>query len=340
MSDGDAVVRGRSLSNFVNQERAAQSAFFSSRLPPGTAGHGGAPYRLLPQHAALNLEPSIREPARAYFHANQIVWHRHANHGLSSQVSCINALMPLATRPELLAKMIEQALGLQSVTMREVDRGPDGSPWFVGFEWIGRADYLNESGRSGSRTRGANATSADAIVRLQHAGRTETLLIEWKYTESYGTPIPPKGNGVRAARYSDRLFAPRGPIRPIADLAIADFFWEPFYQLLRQQMLAFQMQAAREDGADRVRVLHLSPRANTRLHAVTAPAMRRYGEDAFCVFRSLLTEPDDFVSLSTEEFFGATLSNLSAPDRSWADYLLERYSFLRAQPAFARDNLC
>ncbi|MFC7738941.1 hypothetical protein ACFQX4_24820 [Roseomonas sp. GCM10028921] len=284
------------MTGFVPSERLAQGAYFTKRLPAGTAGYGGSDYRLLPQHKALNLAPSIRDEAIAYFASRGIVWHQHANHALSSQVSCLNFLMPLATRPKLLARVIGEALNLPSPTMLEIERGPDGRPWFVGFEWIGRADYLNEAGRSGARTRGANATSADAVVRFDNQGRIETVLIEWKYTESYGAPIPPNGNKVRLSRYSDLVFAPVGPVRADLGLAIGDFFWEPFYQLLRQQTLAFRMQAAHENGAERVRVLHISPSANHALHRVTAPVLRRFGDDAFEVFRSLLVCPEDFVS--------------------------------------------
>ena len=317
------------MKGFVQGERAAQSRFFADTLPVESVGLGGSAYRLHLAHKALNLAPEIRDAAPAYFTANGITWHQHANHGLSSQVSCLNFLMPLATRPELLARVVGDALGIAPPTMLEVERGPDDQPWFVGFEWIGRADYLNEAGRSGTRTRGANATSADAIVRFQHEGRTETLLIEWKYTESYGAPIPSKGNDVRLARYKDLAFAPEGPIRSDLGLGVPDFFWEPFYQLLRQQMLAFQMQATQEDGAERVRVLHISPTANSALHTVTAPALRRFGDDAFEVFRNLLVRPDDFVSRTTEAVFGPALAEADANARPWANYLLQRYAFLR-----------
>lgn len=317
------------MKGFIAGERLAQSAFFAERLPSRVAGYSGSSYRLFPEHRELNLAPSIRRDASAYFAARGIAWHRHANHALSSQVSCLNFLMPLAIRPGLLARVIGDALGMAPPAMLEVERGPDGTPWFVGFEWIGREDYLNEAGRSGKRTRGANATSADAVVRFRHEGRVETVLIEWKYTESYGAPIPPDGNEVRTNRYKDIAFAPAGPIRADLGLAIGDFFWEPFYQLIRQQMLAFRMQAAREDDAERVRVLHISPSANRALHKVTAPALRRFGDDAFSVFRGLLVSAGDCVDRSTEAVFRGALSEAEGDDRPWADYLFHRYRFLR-----------
>jgi hypothetical protein len=315
------------MTTFIPGERAAQAAVFGRSLPPDVAGYEGSAYRLFPEHRALNLAPSLREGAIAYFKARGISWHRHANHALSSQVACLNFLMPLATRPELLARVIGHVLGTAPPIMLELEKGADDEPWYVGFEWIGRADYLNEAGRSGTRSRGANATSADAVVRFEQDGRIETVLIEWKYTERYGAPVPPRGHEVRLGRYRDLVFAPKGPILADQGLTIADFFWEPFYQLLRQQMLAYQMQSKTEDGSERVRVLHISPRGNRALHAVTAPALRRFGSDAFEVFRSLLVCPDDFICRSVEDTFGAILSEVGADP--WADYLLDRYSFMR-----------
>lgn len=320
----------RQMTGFITRERAAQGDYFAKHLPAEVSGFLGSSYRLLPEQRALNLAPSIREDAPAYFAQHGIAWHLHANHGLSSQVSCLNFLMPLATRPELLARLIGDALGLPPPAMLEVESGPDGRPWFVAFEWIGYKNYLNEAVGLRPRTRGANATSADAMVRFKHEGRTETVLIEWKYTEHYGAPIAPGGNGVRQGRYQGLAFAPVGPVRADCGLVLGDFFWEPFYQMLRQQMLAFQMQAANEGGAERVRVLSLSPAGNRALHTVTAPALRCHGDDAFDVFRGLLTRPEDFVSCSIGAAFGKVLSDPGLEGQSWADYLLGRYTFMRS----------
>ncbi len=318
------------MNEFISRQRDAQSAYFVSSMPAGVTGHAGVGYRLAPEYAALNLAPSIRQDAIAYFVKYGISWHRHANHALSSQVNCLNYLMPLATRPTLLSKVVGKALGIAPPSMLEVEEGPGGQPWFVGFEWIGRANYLNEAGKSGKRTRGANCTSADAIVRFkpEHGGLNETVLIEWKYTERYGAPIPPSGNDTRQRRYENLVFAPDGPIRTDQSVILADFFWEPFYQLLRQQMLACRMQAAREDGADRVRVLHISPSGNLALHQVTAPKLRRFGSNAFDAFRNLLMQPDDFICRSLEDVFGDALLDKSEDAREWADYLRTRHTLL------------
>lgn len=321
---------------FIAAQRQVQSAHFALTCPD--ALHVAAPYRLTADRFFLNLAPSIQDAARDYFARYRITWHQHANHGLSSQVCCLNFLMPLATRPDLLAKWVGGILGIAPPEMEEIEPGASGEPWFVGFEWIGRANYLDEWPRNGVATRGANATSADAVVRFRHEDRVETLLIEWKYTERYGAPIAPAGNPTRFARYGDKLFAPDGPIRDDLGLFVSDFFWEPFYQLARQQIMAWKMERAREDGADRVRVLHLSPSGNRALHVVTAPAFVLLGgsayTDAFEAYAACLTPQDDgeprFLSHTIEQAFGA----LAASHRGdpWADYLTDRYTFLTPAP--------
>lgn len=319
------------MSRFIAEQRSDQAEHFA-RAYPDHSGYAGSLWRLHPERVADNLAPSIREAAVDYFgRLHQITWHRHAAHGLSSQACCLNFLMPLATRPDLLSRVVGDALGISPPEMLTIEEGAFRQDWFVGFEWIGRRDYLNEAAANGARTRGANATSADAIVRFRHDGRVETLLIEWKYTERYGAPLDPKGNETRVRRYQDLVFSPNGPIRNDLGMTVEDFFWEPFYQLLRQQILASQMQAAREDGADRVRVLHISPSGNLDLHKVTAPELRRYGSDAFAAFEAVLAEPDMFISRTTEQVFGAALA--AAADDPWSRYLTDRYAFLR--PSFS-----
>ena len=319
---------------FIDQERQSHAEFFA-RTVPGEMINEVSAYRLKPGQHLLNLAPSIRDTAAAYFGApRNIVWHRHANHGLSSQACCLNFLMPLATQPAMTARWIEHCLGLAGVTILPPADAAEPSTGLVAFEWTGLQDYLGEWPANGRATRGANATSADAAVTFRHAGKTKTVLIEWKYTESYGQPLQPGGNPTRTARYRALMAAPNGPIRPDAGVELEDFFWEPLYQLLRQQMLAWRMEQARENGADEVSVLHISPSRNLALHKVTSPRLQSLGSDVFTVFRSLLETPSRFLSLSTEQAFGPLLMR-DDPDpafREWADYLISRYRFLSVTP--------
>lgn len=312
--------------SFVDRERTAQAAYFAAHLPADSISDA-APYRLRREHRPLNLAPSIREVAVRHFTDKGIAWHMHADHGLSSQVACLNFLMPLATRPDILARLVQAALGGSLPEMLEVEKGPDGQPWFVGFEWIGGRNYLGEWPRTGLPQRGANVTSADAFLRFRREGRTEALLIEWKYTESYGGKPEEARRTERMRRYGGHTFAPEGPFRTAEKIfGVEDLFWEPLYQLSRQQMLAWQMERDPDYPAQRVRVLHIAPAANLALRKVTSPALRSLGGDVFALFPALLTEPDSFVSRSTESLFSPLIA---AGDDEWADYLSGRYSFLK-----------
>ena len=337
--------------DFASSQKVAQAAFFARAGIQ--AGYRDAAWRLADK--TNNLAPSIRKTAPDYFAApdwepaDAISWHIHAAHGLSSQVCCLNFLMPLAERREVLSKVIGRALKIPPPRMQRVEGGPDGKDWFIGFEWTGGpgADFLSEARDGKPLKRGANCTSADAFVQFEGADGPEGLLIEWKYTESYGSRLPDRvrtdgtgGNATRTLRYADKLFDPDGPVRsglhlsdaPEQPLTLEDFFWEPFYQLVRQQMLAFRIEKA---TGVRTRVLHLSPAGNVALHRVTSrriEAITREG-DAFRAFEKLLASHDDgqprFISRTIEEVFVPVLDELPESD-PWAGYLRRRYSFLEA----------
>lgn len=307
------------VSPFSEREKLRQAHFFEAAVAKDALR---LPYVLRPEARSQNLWEGIRDQAAAYFGPpRNIAWHTHASSGLSSQVACVNFLMPLSPRPELLGEVIGRALGRRGLRMLPVE----GGPHFVGFEWIGAQDYLGEWPESGQATRGAQVTSADAVMRFEADGRVETLLIEWKYTESYGRPPDPKSEARRIRRYGGKAFFPDGPFRADLGLAVEDLFWEPVYQMARQQMLAWRMQQAREDGADRVSVLHVSPLGNRALHQVTPPRLQERGADVFDIFRGLLVRPEDFTATSPEQAFGPTLAQHRA--EPWAAWLLGRYGF-------------
>jgi hypothetical protein len=313
--------------SFVAEQRTLQGHWFSENLAPHH-GYGGAAYRVPPAERLRNLAPSLQDMAHRLFSAEPaILWHEHANHGLSSQVCCLNFLLPFAQRPELLRRWVEHVTGDQVAEMLPIEHDRAGQPWFVTFEWIGDVDYLNEAKGGGSRKRGANATAADAAILFRDgADRTHLLLIEWKYTEKYGQPLDPKGNDTRRRRYQNIFRQPNGPIRTDADVALDDFFYEPFYQMLRQQMLAWHTERS-DAQIDRARLLHLSPSGNRAVHEVTSPALCRFGTDAFAVFRSLLTDPEDFIDMSVEDAF-APLATW--PEANWYAWLQDRYASLCA----------
>ena len=66
---------------------------------------------------------------------------------------------------------------------------------------------------------------------------------------------------VRHNRYAGTIRDPQGPIRSDA-IPFEALFFEPMYQQMRQQLLAWRMEQANELGADVVRVLLVAPRGN------------------------------------------------------------------------------
>ncbi len=149
------------------------------------------PFCLPLKYAEQNLFPAIRESALQHFAKHEIKWQdgqngKCSNHMCDSQVCCVNFLFPFADQPDALAHLLSPSYP-QLDHMLPVEDGK-----FVSFEWIGAKNYLGEKiSRNGERTRGANFTSADAIVIFERTdNKRQIVLIEWKYTESYGRNQP------------------------------------------------------------------------------------------------------------------------------------------------------
>ncbi|MET0375724.1 MAG: hypothetical protein ABW128_15895 [Rhizorhabdus sp.] len=206
---------------FKESERALQSRYFTHEFAD-EASHLDRPFQLRPGYERLNVAPAYRERAEALFAAEPVIqWHQFAGHGLSSQVCCLNFLLPLADQPKLLSRWVGAVLGIDPPEMLVAEPNRAGRDWYVAFEWIGDRDYLNEANAKGSRTRGANATAADAAIKFKAADdKVHLVLIEWKYTESYGAPLTGDPTGKRIKRYGDIAFAPTGPIRAGCDLVL------------------------------------------------------------------------------------------------------------------------
>lgn len=204
------------------------------------------------EYAEQNLVPEIRESARAHFAEHSIKWHdgqngKPSNHLCDSMVCCVNFLFPFADKPEALASVL-RPLFPELEKMLPIESGK-----YVSFEWIGEKNYLGEKITcNGQRTRGANFTSADAIVIFERNDKKrQIVLIEWKYTESYGgtfLKIAPSGTD-RSEIYRHLFDSPDCPINKELLPSFTVLFYEPFYQFMRQQFLAHEMEKVHEMGA-------------------------------------------------------------------------------------------
>lgn len=272
----------------------------------GTTGGRAYDFCLPPEHAALSLLPEVRDDALALFAELGIPWHAGvdggpSNHLLSSQVQCVNALGQMVRDPDRLRRAFGPLLDTAEVLQVEPGR-------FLTFEYIGDTDHFDE-GKGRPRVRGAHSTSVDAaFLHRTTAGVVELVLVEWKYTESYGRrKDEPSKDAVRWRRYGAAWCDPEGPVT--TELAFADALQEPLYQLVRQQLLARALEQEHAHGADVVRVLHVSPPGNAAYASSLQPAQRALGETVHEVWQRLLRQPDRFRSVDSALFLDEEITS-------------------------------
>lgn len=329
------------MGKFLDSERPRQARFKanSTYLSEMARAHGvykgkPRPFCVPLDHAEENLFPDIRQTALAFFASQRIKWHdgqngKPSNHLCDSQVCCINFLFPFADKPHALAELLRPVYP----DLRQMLPIEDGQ--YVTFEWIGQENYLGEKiSRNGIRTRGAHFTSADAAVLFERTdGKRQAVLIEWKYTESYGgTSLKIARSGTdRTAIYSPLFGRDDCPIKKNQLPAFDTLFYEPFYQFMRQQLLAHEMERAHELGADVVGVLHLAPACNKDFYRITSPSLETLGAETAVDTWKQLAPPDRFTSVSTEHLFGNPALSQLPEMASWLEYIHCRYSWIRGE---------
>jgi hypothetical protein len=335
------------INAFVASARAGAEAWKLSTATLPAAARRPGPYRGLDRTFCLplafadhNLLPDSRNVSIERFADARIPWHLGVaggptNHLVSSQVQCANALGPFVDDPDALRRMFRTVLPIGEVLPFGADTvSAHDQTDHVVFEWTGLEDYLGEHpGRSA--TRGAHNTSADAAIRYRTpAGGIEVALIEWKYTEEYLGSALHGGEtktAVRRELYRPLFADLDGPLR--TDLIpYEDLFVEPFYQLMRLQMLAWAMEQAHELGAEIVRLLVVAPSANVALgQSFNRPSQRSLGEGfgalsfarpetVFHAWRAMQRRPDRFTFLDS--------SFLVAPDSPVSEEFKARYGHI------------
>jgi hypothetical protein len=320
---------------FPETERKRQTAFkLTSPYFTDAARNDGLyrghsyPFALPEACGQENLFAGIRSAALRYFSQIGIHWHA-LNHLCSSQVCCVNFLYPFMDQPHALAELLRP---LYPNLRRML---PIESPeQYVAFEWIGEQNYLGERvPGNGRRTRGANFTSADAMVLFERDdGSRQIVLIEWKYTESYAS-VSKKiaGSGTdRMAIYRHLYECDDCPFDKNRLPGFDALFYEPFYQLMRQQFLAHEMERAHELDAAIVSVLHITPAHNTDFGTVTSPELRSLGTTVTGVWKRLVNPPDRFASVATEKLFGEFKVQPFPQLSDWWEYIQQRYSWIQS----------
>lgn len=289
-------------------------------------------------HEEENLYPALRgrDGACNFFKERGLKWWNSGTSGdcshgerptrnmASSQVACVNFLLPLAVIPGALVAMV-RAIDTDVSDIVSIYHEGNVSP--VEFEWIGLDHSLE-----GGTTRGANNTSVDAfVIASTRTGLRQAYLMEWKYVEKYPYPEN-KGEGsagkTRRQRYSTRYSAGSSSFNSTAPMD--ELFYEPFYQIMRLRLLADRMVKQRELDVSEAKVVVVVPKGNKPYREVvpSLPLAKRFPtlkavED---VIRATLKRPDDTFSLvCPSTLVDAVRRECGGAVASWAAYQQERY---------------
>lgn len=296
---------------FRDREKQRQSDLFGNDSLGGFYGDIDKPLSFCLREGRNNLFISHRDSAIQYFCNRKIPWHdggtkiyKHdlpSNHLCCSQSCCVNFNFPFMNDNEGLKRfLISLGYSVKEVLPVYLDDDENESfQNYVGFEWIGANDYLNElaTRRTSRRTRGEKFTSADFIMRFrQNDDKIRILLGEWKYTEEY-TKCTNKS--MRHSKYgTDRLDKIYRQILESTKCQIIiehdeheHLFYDPFDQLMRLQLLSTEMEEAHEMDADIVSTVHIVPKANEEFNTeITSPELRKYGDTVHSIWGKLVDE--------------------------------------------------
>lgn len=261
----------------------------------------------------LNLWDGIRYDAISYFEENHISWWQGkrkapTGHLLSSQIACINHLYYLRQRQDM-ATVVLQNLDSEIIEAQIVDNG------FVEFEFIGEKPYLKEK----SFQRGANCTSIDAVmIGLKEDGMRKMFFIEWKYTETY--TVEAKYIPERAKVYDNFIKADNSPF--ISLPSIESLYYEPFYQLMRQTLLAEECVKNSDHNVSSYSHIHVVPEKNLELkNKITSPYLN--GSDIHEAWKKILKDNKKYIVVSPENLLEPVIK--ACDSKSFINYLKVRY---------------
>lgn len=296
---------------------------------PGGGIYNKSPRPFVLLNAKKNLYHKIRKDAIGYFSKNGIVWWHDESkktitptppgHLLSSQISCLNHLFFLREDKQASLKL------LQNIDKNFVDVCADFEKGYIGFEVVSKNSYLNEVAPGTRQTRGANCTSIDAMMTgMTGDGKKIQIVIEWKYTEYYNNTCQADGPSgkTRKDRYNHLILAKDSPIN--CPVSLDNLYYDPFYQIMRQTLLAWQMVKHKKDELQADDWIHLDviPETNLDLrYKVHAPDLIQSGvEDAW---RAVLKYPDKYQVITPQQLMKPFI--FDGQYRGLINYLDRRY---------------
>lgn len=288
-----------------------------------------------------NLYPGLRDENGAieFFREREIQWHRTGRSGdakggtgptrnmASSQVACVNFMLPLR---EINGALVAMLRAIDGDVLKVVDIEHKGNVSPVEFEWIGCGGPLEHGA---APTRGANTTSVDAFMVADTANGRRAYLLEWKYVEEYRKDVD-LGNGrsgeTRLRRYMDLYDEEDSAFN--GSVPITYLLYEPFYQLMRQRLLADRIVRDRELDVSDAKVIAVVPEGNRayRERITSPPLAEKFPslKTVSDVFRSTLKRPDDdYATLCPSLLVDAVERECGSRTADWVKYQRDRYGF-------------
>ncbi len=318
---------------YMDEQRKIQAKYFAGKCD---GIYRGKEYNFILKDGDLNFFYGIRADAKEYFKNNHIqLWGGKdgtpTNHTLSSQVACINHLF-----------WIQEHKNAADIILKKIDPDFKAIPviedegLYVDFEVNGiykghRPNYLKEN----STVRGANNTCIDACMLAEKNGKRTLVCFEWKYRERYSKKASEIAKEpsykTKKARYLNLLKDNASPIifsknekgsKCDDNKEFAKFLAEPFYQLMRQTLLAWQITEDTNNryGASDYINVHVIPQANLALlKAKTSPEITATSSHISEAWKTWLKQPEKHKHITPEEL----LSDSSK------EYNLELYDYLK-----------
>lgn len=278
---------------------------------PGYGEFDGKKYPFVLEKPELNLWEGIRNDAIKYFKDNDIQWYKGKNglptgYLLSSQVACINHLFFLRDKKDLVSRILKNI----EPSIEEAEKIDTG---YIEFEFIGQHGLSEKCHK-----RGANCTSVDAcMIGKNSEGEKILFFIEWKYTETYDNKS--KQCKEREEIYNNLIKAETSPFK---DTRVEIYYYEPFYQLMRQTLLADQCIKCKEYGCSDYRIVQVIPKENIKLlNTITSKKMT--GSTIGKAWKNVLKKKENFISTSPKELISPIL--IEEEFSSLVDYLRKRY---------------
>lgn len=319
-------------SKYQESERTKAENLIKAGSPVFYGGKAGKFFRtknrdFVLQDSQKNIFSPIYIDVIEYFKNNSIAWWGGKNptgHVLSSQITCVNHLFQIRNDKSAVLTILKNISNdFEDVFQINTDKY---LPAYIQFESVSDSDYLNE----GQPTRGNNCTSIDALIYAKHKNGEKWLIpIEWKYTEYYyntdksiedsdkKSPNFKKGDEakgkVRLDRYcynkKGKLIDASNYLKSLKKYRNSVYFFEPFYQLMRQTLWAEQMIKYKANEilkTDNYLHLHVIPENNNDL---LKKAYKCSGLDMEKTWRKQLKDQSKYIIISPENLIKGIDSN-------------------------------